>query len=155
MREKLSKLSLPQELIEAVCAVILAGMILGPILCWSRLPDRIPGHYNGAGEVDRWGDKWELLLLPAFGVFMYAVLSAACWLIGESARKGEMPRSAGTWMAGMKLVVMGTFAVIEWHSALARPMGTWLLPVVIGLLAVLMTGFLVSALRFARNQKKE
>lgn len=155
MKQSLSRLTLPQKIIESACAVILAGMILGPILCWSRLPDRIPGHYNGAGEIDRWGDKWELLLLPVFGVLMYAFLSFCCWILKEAARKGEAPRSAGGWMAGMKLVVIGTFAVIEWHSALARPMGTWPLPVVIGLLAVLMTGFLVSALRFVRNQKKE
>ena len=93
--------------------------------------------------------------MPVFSVFMYALLSAACWFIGESVRKGELPRSAYTWITGTKLVTIGNFAVIEWHSALARPMGTWLLPVVIALLAVLITGFLISALQFARNQKKE
>lgn len=154
MRKFLSGLTPPQKIIEAVCAVLLLGMVLGPLLFWGRLPDQIPGHYNGAGEIDRWGDKWELLILPVFGFFMYAVLSAACWLIGESARKRELPHSAYTWISGTKLVTIGTFAVLEWHSALARPMGTWLLPVVIALLAVLMTGFLISALRFARKQKK-
>ena len=153
--KKLPALTLPQKLIEGACGAILAGMILGPVLFWNLLPDRIPGHYNGAGEIDRWTGKWELLLLPVFGVLMYMFLSFCCWLVGEAARKGEAPPSAYTWISGTKLVVIGTFAVIERHSALARPMGTWLMPVTIGLLAALMTGFLVSVLRFARNQKKE
>lgn len=143
-----------QKGIEGLCLALSAGMLLGPLLFWSRLPDRIPGHYNGAGEIDRWADKWELLLLPVFGVLLYLFLSFCCWLVGEAARKGELPRSAYTWIAGTKLVVLGTFAVIEWHSALARQLGTWLLPTDIALLAVLMTGFLISALRFARKQGK-
>lgn len=152
---RFSALTTPQKVIEGLCAVLLAGMILGPLLFWGRIPDQIPGHYNGAGEVDRWGDKWELLILPVFCVLLYLLLSFCCWLLGESARKGELPRSAYTWMAGTKLVMVGTFAVIEWHSAAARPMGTWLLPVDIVLLAVLMTGFCLSALGFARGQGKK
>lgn len=153
--KRISNLTLPQKILEGVCLAVLAGLILGPILFWGRLPDQIPGHYNGAGEIDRWGDKWELLLLPVFGVLMYLSLSFCCWLVGEFARKGEAPQSAYTWLAGTKLVVIGTFAVIEGHSALARPMGTWLLPVDIALMAVLITGFLISALRFARRQGKK
>lgn len=153
--KRFSALTLPQKIIEGLCAVLLAGMVLGPLLFWGRIPDRIPGHYNGVGEVDRWGSKWELLILPVFGVLLALLLSFCCWLIGESARKGELPRSAYTWMAGTKLVMVGTFAVIEWHSAAARPMGRWLLPVDVVLLAVLMTGFFLSALRFARGQGKK
>lgn len=32
----------------------------------SLLPDSIPAHYNFAGEVDRWGSKYEQLFLPLF-----------------------------------------------------------------------------------------
>lgn len=153
--KKISNLTFPQKAMEGVCLAVLAGMILGPILFWGRIPGQIPGHYNGAGEIDRWGSKWELLLLPVFGVLMDMLLSFCCWLIGESARKGELPQSAYTWMAGTKLVTVGTFAVIEWHTALARPIGTWLLPADITLLTVLIMGFLISAFRFAGGQGKK
>ena len=149
--KKAARLTLPQKIIECACAAVILGMILGLLLFWSQIPDRIPGHYNSAGEIDRWGDKWELLLLPSCGVFLYCIISAV-WI---PIKNSELPRSAYTWLAGTKVVMMGAFAVIEWHSALSRPMGTWLLPVVIALLALLMTGFLVSVLRFVRNQKKE
>lgn len=152
--KKLSGLTLPQKVIEGLCGAILLGMVLGPVLFWGRLPGRIPGHYNGAGEIDRWAGKWELLLLPVFGAVMYVFLTFCCALIGEAVKRGEAPPSACTWISGTKLVVIGTFAIIEWHSAVARPMGTWLLPADIALLAVLMTGFLVSCIRFAAGRGK-
>ncbi|WP_338471422.1 DUF1648 domain-containing protein [Niallia sp. XMNu-256] len=37
---------------------------------WNLLPDKVPAHYNAVGEVDRWGSKAELLILPGIGLFM-------------------------------------------------------------------------------------
>ena len=41
------------------------------------LPAEIPMHYNAAGEVNRWGSKYEMLLLPLItllmGVFLFKV----------------------------------------------------------------------------------
>ena len=28
------------------------------------MPDTVPLHYNAAGEIDRWGSKYESLLFP-------------------------------------------------------------------------------------------
>ena len=74
--KKASRLTLPQKIIECACAAMILGMILGLLLFWSQIPDQVPGHYNSAGEIDRWGDKWELLLLPSCGVFLYCIISA-------------------------------------------------------------------------------
>lgn len=45
------------------------GSIIFLIIIWGRLPEEVPGHYNAAGVVDRWGTKWELLILPGIGAF--------------------------------------------------------------------------------------
>ncbi|AZV40910.1 hypothetical protein BAOM_0199 [Peribacillus asahii] len=34
------------------------------------LPEEVLAHYNALGEVDRWGSKWELLILPGVGAFI-------------------------------------------------------------------------------------
>lgn len=44
------------------------------ILAWGKLPDEIPGHFNGMGEVDRWGSKIELFILPFIGLFLWIVM---------------------------------------------------------------------------------
>lgn len=31
---------------------------------WSSLPQRVPMHWNTSGEIDRWGDKTETLIIP-------------------------------------------------------------------------------------------
>ena len=47
------------------------GSILLLIFVWNKLPSEVPAHYNALGEVDRWGSKWELLILPSIGAFHY------------------------------------------------------------------------------------
>lgn len=45
------------------------------------LPDQIPAHYNFENQVDRWGSKYESLIIPAvtilFGLFMLGMSKLA------------------------------------------------------------------------------
>lgn len=50
------------------------GSILLLMLVWSNLPEKVPGHYNAAGEVDRWGAKGELFILPGVGLFILILM---------------------------------------------------------------------------------
>lgn len=152
--KKISDLTLPQKILEGACLVLLAGMILLPLLLWNRLPDQIPGHYNGAGEIDRWTGKMELFILPFAGLFLYAVISFPCAILWERSRKGEAPRSACTCLTGVKLMMLGSFAVIERHSASVQPMVKWFTPAVFILGGALMAGFAISCIGFALRQKK-
>ena len=53
--------------------VILLPMLAG-ILLWNQLPDKIPSHWNAAGEIDGWSSK-------AFSVFgLPLILTAFQWL---------------------------------------------------------------------------
>jgi uncharacterized membrane protein len=49
---------------------IYIGSIIFLVYNWSELPDEVPAHYNALGEVDRWGSKMELLILPVIGAFL-------------------------------------------------------------------------------------
>ncbi|MCU4988815.1 DUF1648 domain-containing protein [Bacillus cereus] len=50
------------------------GSIIFLIIIWGRLPEEVPAHYNAYGAVDRWGSKWELLLLPGIGAFILLLM---------------------------------------------------------------------------------
>ena len=40
-------------------------------LIWLQfLPDQVPLHYDASGNIDRWGSKWENLLLPSVVLVM-------------------------------------------------------------------------------------
>lgn len=56
----------------------LIGIVLLPFLylayVWNDLPDEVPLHYNIKGEVDRYGDKSELILIPILtSVLIYLI----------------------------------------------------------------------------------
>ena len=51
---------------------IFLAVIIYLIVQFQALPDRVPGHYDATGTVDRWGSKLELWLLP--------VIAAALWI---------------------------------------------------------------------------
>jgi uncharacterized membrane protein len=57
--------------VEIVCLILLIGVLIFLFLNWNSIPDRIPGHYNAMGEIDRIGSKKELLVLPIIGWLMY------------------------------------------------------------------------------------
>ncbi|MEH7111634.1 DUF1648 domain-containing protein [Neobacillus niacini] len=50
------------------------GSFIFLIYNWNRLPDKVPAHYNPLGEIDRWGSKMELLILPIIGAFIAVLM---------------------------------------------------------------------------------
>lgn len=55
--------------------IVLAGMILAAAVLWQSSPERYPVHWNIQGQVDRYGNRTEgLLLLPAMTVGIYLLL---------------------------------------------------------------------------------
>jgi uncharacterized membrane protein len=50
------------------------GSIILLVVVWNQLPAEVPAHFNGAGEVDRWGSKWELIILPCIGAFILLLM---------------------------------------------------------------------------------
>lgn len=44
---------------------------------WNQLPEKVPMHWNIKGEIDRYGDKIELLIIP----FMLPVLTYLIFLV--------------------------------------------------------------------------
>jgi len=50
------------------------GSVLLLVTVWSHLPDQVPAHFNFKGEVDRYGSKYELIILPVIGLFTMLLL---------------------------------------------------------------------------------
>ena len=50
------------------------GSLIFLIYNWKGLPDEVPAHYNALGEVDRWGSKMELFILPIVGAISALLL---------------------------------------------------------------------------------
>ncbi|EMR05980.1 putative integral membrane protein [Bhargavaea cecembensis DSE10] len=62
------KLDIPKTIVERIMDGAVIGsfvwIVVYLVSVWGVLPEQIPAHFNGAGEVDRWGSKWTLVMLP-------------------------------------------------------------------------------------------
>lgn len=74
MKVKITKSDI---LIEVICIFLLVGITLYLIGSWSSMPDKIPMHYNVAGQIDRWGKKAEIIFIPAVSWFLYLLISVS------------------------------------------------------------------------------
>ncbi|WP_175987186.1 DUF1648 domain-containing protein [Bacillus sp. Marseille-Q1617] len=74
MSKKKPKIKLAKTKVEWVWDIIGYSIYIGSMIFlvynWSKLPVQVPAHYNALGEVDRWGSKMELLILPVIGAFL-------------------------------------------------------------------------------------
>jgi uncharacterized membrane protein len=63
--------------VEAPQLAILVAMFALAVVTWPTAPDQIPVHWNIRGEVDRYGGRFEgLLLLPLIATGLYVLLRA-------------------------------------------------------------------------------
>lgn len=54
--------------------IALTIMLAVLIINWRDLPNEVPAHFDGSGNVDRWGSKMELLILPGIAIAMHFFL---------------------------------------------------------------------------------
>ena len=62
------------KIVKLLCIGVQIGTILYLLYIWNGLPDMIPTHYNGAGEIDGYGGRWTIWISPVFMVLMYQFL---------------------------------------------------------------------------------
>lgn len=69
-------------------------MLVATALAWERVPERIPTHWNAAGEPDAFGSRLTLLVLPisAFALWLTFVVLARA-----GPRRENVERVQETW----------------------------------------------------------
>lgn len=118
------------KLIEIITLFILIIMIIYPFVMWNTLPSKIPAHYNALGEIDRWGTKYELFVLPIVGVFLYGLMSLvslfpSAWNIPVTVTRENRKRvyqTVKSLLVFMKLEVIVLFGYLEYHSTQMKNM---------------------------------
>ncbi len=133
--------------INLICLLLLSGLVVYLLINWSDIPDKIPGHYNAMGEVDRWGNKGELLFLPIIGWIMYIGITVLehfpqVWNTGVTVTEENKARIypiLKNIIGTTKLLVVGVFVILDINSALAKSLPIWFLPIFL----VLMFGSII------------
>ncbi|QPQ28961.1 DUF1648 domain-containing protein [Lysinibacillus sp. JNUCC 51] len=135
-------LKLPKTKYEKIWDYFGGGLFVLSILyifvMWGKLPEEIPGHFNGAGEVDRWGSKmlWILLVL----------LEKAPHMHNYPARLNESnveafylnSRKGLNEIKNLCLILFAaiSFQMIRIALGKAENIGWWFLPIVLIVIAI-------------------
>ncbi|MCB0217602.1 MAG: SdpI family protein [Caldilineae bacterium] len=136
------KLELPQLLVLALMFGLAAWT-------WPTAPDKVPVHWNLAGEVDRYGSRAEgLLILPGMALLIYVLLRALPRL---DPRRENYARFAGSYTA-MRLGILGLLFAIDGVMLLTlRGVAVDVGLVVGGLVGLLLVGLGMLLPRFQPN----
>lgn len=122
--------------IETIVSLIcLVGIVVYLILLWSRIPAQIPAHYNAAGEVNRWGSKSELIVLPIISWVLYGLITLIehypqAWNTGVTVtqeNRERVYRILKNMIAMVKMLILLVFASITVISSLSLTLPIWYL----------------------------
>ncbi len=90
----------------------LIGIVLLPFLylvyVWNQLPAQVPLHYNINGEIDRYGDKSELILIPIMTSLLIYLIFLAVPYIDPKKQIQKMGKKYHT----LKLVITTFMSVL-------------------------------------------
>ena len=126
------------DILEAIVSLLcLIGVVVYLIAAWNRIPDQIPAHYNAAGEVNRWGSKSELIVLPIVSWVLYGFITLVerfpqVWNTGVTVTKenrARVYRILKNMIAVIKMLMLLVFASITVLSSLTLRLPIWYLGV--------------------------
>ncbi|MFN7045461.1 MAG: SdpI family protein [Flavobacterium sp.] len=103
------------------------------IYIWNRLPEKVPMHWNGAGEIDRYGDKKELLLM----LFMLVGITYFVFLIIPSIDPKQKLQNMGNKLNNLRMILtlfMSGLAVFILYSVQQKNSNPGFVFAIIGLL---------------------
>ena len=84
-------------------AVLLVA-ILSTLMAISFMPDIIPVHFDIHGAVDRWGSKYEMLLLPVITFSMLLLGEVSVKFLGKAAENSSDEKEKSDAVSNIKVI---------------------------------------------------
>ena len=126
-------------IIEIMCLTLLIGLTAYLIFHWGSIPDKIPAHYDWEGNIDRWGNKSDLIFLPMMSWFLYLLITGLqqvplVWNTGVKITEENEERVYRTlkyMMETLKLIVVADLTYITVHSLMGKSLSGWFTMIVL------------------------
>lgn len=118
--------------------ILLIGTLAYLILGWSSFPDQIPMHYNGAGEIDQWGGKGEIIFIEVMMWILYLGIGVVekypqIWNTGVEVtvkNKEKVYRTLKYMLKTLKFLTALIIAYLIVNSLQSAPLPGWFTPAV-------------------------
>ncbi len=90
--------------------LIIAVQILVSLVTYPFLPDRVPSHWNAAGQIDSYAPKWvNAVLFPAISIGLYILIRG---LVALGPRLGQQDKRANPEIVNLILVGILLFELV-------------------------------------------
>lgn len=83
---------------------------------WNQLPEKVPVHWNSSGEIDRYGEKIELLLIPILLPLLVYVIFLVIPRIDPKKKLNKMGNKLHT-LKTLMTILMSILALFILYSA--------------------------------------
>ena len=156
------KLQLNQtdKILEIVGWISVVGIWALPLINYSILPEIIPIHFNGAGKANGFGNKTHIFILPIISTLLFIGLT----ILNKHPHIFNYPSqitkenavhqytNATRMIRVLKLVIVVLFGLIVFRkiqivNGHADGLGTWFLPLTMGMIFIPMLYFLIKSLK--------
>jgi uncharacterized membrane protein len=123
--------------------LLLAAMFALAATTWGSAPDRIPVHWNIAGQVDRWGGRFEgLLSIPLLALGIYLLMRVLPGLDPGRANYAAFAGPYATLRLAIVVVMAALYALLVlWVRGVRVSIAVWV-PLLIGALLVVVGNLL-------------
>ena len=140
-----------QKVLELITIIVLIGIWIYLIMSWGSLPDKISGHYNGAGVVDRWGSKSGILIMPILSSVMYIFITVLCFFpsiwnvpVTITPENRELVYiNLKTMVILIKMEVIIAFTYITYSEIKALPLEILFLPLFLIIITVTLVYYII------------
>lgn len=138
--------------------ILLIGTLAYLILGWSSFPDQIPMHYNGAGGIDRWGGKGEIIFIEVMMWILYLGIGVVekypqIWNTGVEVtvkNKEKVYRTLKYMLKTLKFLTALIIAYLIVNSLQSAPLPGWFTPAVMILIFGDMAFWLIRLFRIKK-----
>ena len=104
-----------------IAAAVIVAIWVVTLLLYPRLPEQIPLHWNISGQIDRYGSRENVFVLPAIMMVVVALYAVIPWL---SPKRFEVDSFRSTYLYIM-LLILGLFVYLHaltFWAALDKPL---------------------------------
>lgn len=140
-----------QRIVHILTWVLLAAVWISVPLCWGHLPEQIPTHYDFAGNIDGWGSRAAILLMPVIATVTTAVLLVVerfpqTWNTGVKVtplNQAFVYRTCADMLATLELTILLSMMLPQIWMLMGTAMPIWIMPVLLVLVLGPIVFFLI------------
>lgn len=150
------------KVIEVVSIALIVGIFIQIALLWNTLPNKIPMHFNAAGNIDSWGGKGTAIVLPIVILCLYTLITVLSrfprvfnYTVEITEQNAEFQyKNAKMMLSSLKIIIIILFTylqqtIINSAQGSESGLGAWFLPVFLVLILGDLTFFIA---RMSKNK---